>query len=222
MPEVIARNLPFLATGLGTTLSMAVVTALAGTILAVVIALARHLRIQVLSQILAAYVGFIQGTPVLVVLLICYVAIPTALGVRLTGYAACTVGFSLFLAAYCAEDIRAGLRAVPASLTEAAAALGLSRPNTLRLIVFPLAARVALPALIGQYVRMLKYTSVASVIGVPELTGSALMVNARVFQPLTILGSVALTYFVLCLALSLTGRALQRRLTSDLAHQGRS
>lgn len=131
MPEVIARNLPFLATGLGTTLSMAALTALAGTILAVGIALARHLRIPVLSQLLAAYVGFIQGTPVLVVLLICYVAIPTALGVRTTGYAACTAGFSLFLAAYCAEDIRAGLRAVPASLTEAAAALGLSRPKTL-------------------------------------------------------------------------------------------
>ncbi len=211
MPEVIARNLPFLAAGLATTLSMAVLTALAGTILAAGIALARHLRIPVLSQGLAAYVGFMQGTPVLVVLLICYIALPAAFGFRTTGYAACTAGFALFLAAYCAEDMRAGLRAVPPSLIEAATALGLSRPKTLRLIVLPLAARVALPALIGQYVRMLKYTSVASVIGVPELTGSALMVNARVFQPFTILGSVALVYFALCLALSLTGRALQRR-----------
>lgn len=211
MPEVIARNLPFLAAGLGTTLSMAVLTALAGTILAAGIALARHLRIPVLSQILAAYVGFMQGMPVLVVLLICYIAIPSALGFRTSGYAACTAGFSLFLAAYCAEDMRAGLRAVPPSLIDAATALGLSRAKTLCLIVLPLAARAALPALIGQYVRMLKYTSVASVIGVAELTGSALMVNARVFQPFTILGSVALVYFVLCLALSLAGRVLQRR-----------
>jgi ABC-type amino acid transport system permease subunit len=82
------------------------------------------------------------------------------------------------------------------------------------LIVLPLAARVALPALCGQYVRMLKYTSVASVLGVAELTGSSVLVNARVFQPLTILATVAATYLVICLSLSLAGRLLQRRLAT--------
>ena len=211
MPDVLLRNLPFLATGLATTLSMAALTALFGTVLAVAIALIRHCRVPILSSVLAGYVGLIQGTPVLIVLLVCYVAVPAAIGVRVSGYAACVAGFALFLAAYCAEDMRAGLCAVPAPLTEAAGALGLSRGQVLRLVVLPLAARVAVPALLGQYVRMLKYTSVASVIGVPELTGSALMVNARVFQPVPLLGAVALTYFVLCLTLSLFGRALQRR-----------
>lgn len=215
MPDVLLRNLPFLATGLATTLSMAAVTALAGTVLALVIAVVRDRRVPVLSPVLAGYVGLIQGTPVLVVLLICYVAIPGAIGMRVSATVACTVGFALFLAAYCAEDMRAGLRAVPNSLTEAAAALGLSRVQAFRLIVLPLAARVAVPALLGQYVRMLKYTSVASVVGVSELTGSALLVNARVFQPVPILGAVALVYFVLCLSLSLAGRALQRRWGGD-------
>ena len=215
MPDVLARNLPFLATGLATTLSMAALTALAGTVLALLIAIVRDRRVPVLSPLLTGYVGLIQGTPVLVVLLICYVAIPGAIGVRVSASAACTVGFALFLAAYCAEEMRAGLRAVPASLAEAAAALGLSRGQAFRLVVLPLAARVAVPALLGQYVRMLKYTSVASVIGVSDLTGSALLVNARVFQPVPILGAVALVYFVLCLSLSLTGRALQRRWGGD-------
>jgi ABC-type amino acid transport system permease subunit len=93
-------------------------------------------------------------------------------------------------------------------------ALGLSRLRVLRLIVLPLAARVAVPALFGQYVRMLKYTSVASVLGVAELTGSGLLVNARVFRPLTILATVAATYLVICLSLSLSGRWLQRRLAT--------
>lgn len=215
MPDVLARNLPFLAAGLATTLAMAALTALAGTVLALVIAVVRDRRIPVLAPLLAGYVGLIQGTPVLIVLLICYVAIPGAIGVRVSASAACTVGFALFLAAYCAEEMRAGLRAVPASLAEAAAALGLSRAQAFRLVVLPLAARVAVPALLGQYVRMLKYTSVASVIGVSDLTGSALLVNARVFQPVPILGAVALVYFVLCLSLSLSGRALQRRWGGD-------
>jgi ABC-type amino acid transport system permease subunit len=78
--------------------------------------------------------------------------------------------------------------------------------------VLPLAARVTLPALFGQYVRMVKYTSVASVIGVTELMGSGVLVNARIFEPLPILGVVAAAYLVVCLAVSLTGRELQRRL----------
>jgi polar amino acid transport system permease protein len=97
---------------------------------------------------------------------------------------------------------------------EAGLALGLPRARVLRLIVLPLAARVALPALFGQYVRMLKYTSAASVLGVAELTGSGVLVNARVFQPLTILAAVAATYLVICLSISLAERLLQRRLAT--------
>jgi His/Glu/Gln/Arg/opine family amino acid ABC transporter permease subunit len=212
MPEIILRNLPFLAAGLWTTLSIALLTAAFGTALAIPVALARYLRVPVAAQICAFYIGFIRGTPVLVVLLLAYFALPALFGYKTTAYPACVAGFTVFIAAYCAEDMRAGLLAVPPALIEAAAALGLSRPRVLRLIVLPLAARVAVPALFGQYVRMLKYTSVASVIGVTELTGSGLLVNARIFRPLSILGVIAACYLVVCLSISLTGRWLQRRL----------
>ena len=192
---------------------MAAITALLGTLLGLLIALARHARIPVLAPLLGAYVTLIRGTPVLVVLLVCFIAVPAAIGIRISGVTACTAGFTLFLAAYCAEDIRAGLAAVPPAMTEAAAALGLPRHLATRLVIAPLAARICIPALIGQYVRMLKYTSVASAVGVTELTGSALLVNARIFQPVPLLGITALAYFVLCLTLSLTARALQRRFT---------
>ena len=216
MPDIILRNLPFLAAGLRTTLTLALLTALLGTALAVPVALARYLRVPVLVQLCAVYIGFIRGTPVLVVLLLAYFALPALFGYRTAAYPACLAGFTVFLAAYCAEDMRAGLLAVPPSLIEAGSALGLSRPRVLRLIVLPLAARVAVPALFGQYVRMLKYTSVASMIGVTELTGSGLLVNARIFRPLSILGVVAVCYLVVCLSISLTGRWLQRRLALPL------
>ncbi len=212
MPEVILHNLPYLAAGLRTTLSLAAWTAVFGTALAIPVALLRYLRVPVAAQICAAYVGFIRGTPLLVVLMLCYFALPALFNYRTSAYPACVLGFSVFVAAYCAEDMRAGLQAVPLSLIEAGLALGLSRLRVLRLIVLPLALRVALPALFGQYVRMLKYTSVASVLGVAELTGSSVLVNARVFQPLTILATVAATYLVICLSLSLAGRLLQRHL----------
>lgn len=210
-PAILLRNLPFLTSGLLTTLWMAAATAAIGTALALGIAWARYRRIPVLAPVLSAYVWLIQGTPVLIVLLVCYVAVPGAVGIRVSAQAASIVGFSLFLAAYCAEDMRAGLLAVPVLLIEAAQALGLARGPVFRRVVLPLAARVAVPALIGQYVRMLKYTSVASVIGVTDLTGSALLVNARIFQPVSLIGGTAAVYFLLCLSLSMTGRALQRR-----------
>lgn len=208
---ILLRNLPFLTSGLLTTLCMAAATAAIGTALALGIAWARYRRIPVLAPVLSAYVWLIQGTPVLIVLLVWYVAVPGAVGIRMSAPAASVVGFSLFLAAYCAEDMWAGLLAVPVPLIEAAQALGLARGPVFRRVVLPLAARVAVPALIGQYVRMLKYTSVASVIGVADLTGSALLVNARIFQPVSLIGGTAAVYFLLCLSLSMTGRALQRR-----------
>jgi len=210
MAESLLRNLPFLANGFLITLKIAGWTALFGTLLAVPVALLRHFRVPVATQLCAAYVGVIRGTPVLVVLLLCYFALPALFGYRTSAYPAAILGFSAFIAAYCAEDMRAGLAAVPPSLIEAGLALGLPRRRVLRLIVLPLAARVAIPALFGQYVRMLKYTSVASMIGVNELMASGVLVNARIFQPLPILGAVAAAYLVVCLAISLVGRSLQR------------
>lgn len=212
MPDIILRNLPFLLTGLTTTLSLAAWAALWGTLLAIPVALSRYLKIPVAAQICTFYVGFIRGTPLLVVLMLFYFAFPALFHYRTTAYPACILGFSVFLAAYCAEDMRAGLLSVPTPLSEAGLALGLTRTQVLARIVLPLAARVALPALIGQYVRMLKYTSVASVLGVTELTGAGILINARVFQPVTILGTIAVTYLILCLSISLAGRWLQRTL----------
>ena len=87
-------------------------------------------------------------------------------------------------------------------LAQAALATGLTRFQAMRLIVTPLALRRIVPTLFNQYVRLLNSPSVASVIGVQEFTGSAMLVNAGVFAPVTMLAFVALTYLVLCLLLS--------------------
>ncbi len=212
MPEVILKNLPFLLSGLRLTAEIALWSILGGTALGLVIGVVRHLRVPVLAQLFALYVGFVRGTPLLVMLFICYFGLPALLSYKTGAYGAAVLGFILFIAAYLAEDIRTGLRSVRPALVQAALATGLTRAQALRLVVMPIALRNVIPTLFNQYVRLFKFTSVASVIGVNEFTGSAMLVNGREFAPITIIGFVALTYLVLCFAISSIGRLLYARL----------
>jgi His/Glu/Gln/Arg/opine family amino acid ABC transporter permease subunit len=212
MPEVILKNLPFLLAGLRVTAEIAALSIIGGTLLGLVIGLLRYLRVPLLAPALDLYVGFIRGTPLLMVLFICYFALPALLGFKTTAYAAAVGGFILFIGAYLAEDIRTGLRSVSPTLTQAALATGLTRAKVLRLVVAPIALRNVIPTLFSQYVRLFKFTSVASVLGVNEFTGSAMLVNGREFAPMTIIGFVALTYLAACFLLSAVGRALYARL----------
>ena len=212
MPEVILQNLSFLMRGLAATLQIAAMTAVGGTLLGLAVGVAVYLRLPLLAASLRIYIEFVRGTPLLVMLFICYFAFPALLGYRTTAEQATVLGFILFIGAYIAEDVRGGLRSIKPGLVQAALATGLTRFQAMRLIVIPLALRRIVPTLFNQYVRLLKFTSVASVIGVQEFTGSAMLVNARVFAPVTMLAFVALTYLVLCLLLSSVGRVLHAHL----------
>jgi His/Glu/Gln/Arg/opine family amino acid ABC transporter permease subunit len=212
MPDVIVKNLPFLLSGLGLTARLAWWSILGGTLLALAIAIVRTLRVPVLAQVLALYVGFVRGTPLLMMLFLCYFGLPALLAYQTSAYGAAVLGFILFIAAYLAEDIRSGLISVRPELVQAALAIGLTRLQAMRFVVMPIALRAVIPALFNQYVRLVKFTSVASVIGVNEFTGSAMLVNGREFAPVTIIGCVALTYLAVCLAISSLGRVLYGRL----------
>jgi His/Glu/Gln/Arg/opine family amino acid ABC transporter permease subunit len=212
MPEVIVRNLPFLLEALGVTVALALFSAAGGTVLGLAVATARHLRLPLLSPLLAAYIAIVRGTPLLVVLFVCYFALPALLGYKATAFGAALLGFVLFAGAYIAEDIRAGFAAVPRGHVEAGLAGGLRPLQVLRLVVLPQVLRGVIPVLFNQYIRLFKFTSVASVIGVRELTGAAMLVNARDFAPLTILAAIAASYLVFCSAISFGGRVLYRRL----------
>jgi His/Glu/Gln/Arg/opine family amino acid ABC transporter permease subunit len=212
MPDVILRNLPFLLDCLRMTAELAVVSAAGGTVLGLAVATARHLRLPLLSPILRVYIELVRGTPLLVVLFICYFALPALLGYRATAFGAACLGFTLFIGAYIAEDIRAGLASVPQGIVDAGLASGLRPIQVLRLIVLPQGLRRVIPVLFSQYVRLFKFTSVASVIGVREMTGGAMLINAREFAPITILIAIAASYLVICSAISLGGRLLYQRL----------
>lgn len=212
MPEVILRNLPFLFDCLRMTVALALISAAGGTALGLVVAIVRYLRVPVLGAVFRVYIELVRGTPLLVVLFICYFAVPALLGYRATAFGAACLGFILFIGAYIAEEIRAGLASVPQGIIDAGLATGLGPNQVLRLIVLPQGLRRVIPVLFSQYVRLFKFTSVASVIGVREMTGGAMLINAREFAPITILIAIAATYLVICSAISLGGRLLYKRL----------
>jgi His/Glu/Gln/Arg/opine family amino acid ABC transporter permease subunit len=209
--SVVSRNLPYLAAAFGVTLETAALVIAGGTAAGMLLGLARGAGATLLRGAAALYIELIRGTPLLVVLFVVYFALPPLIGHRFTAYEAAVIGFIAFIAAYIAEDVRSGILSVPRGQIEVALASGLSRGQAMRLVVLPQAIRRMVPALFNQFVRLLKFTSVASVIGVTELTGATLAVNAREFQPLPLLAFLALAYFVACYALSLLGRWLNRR-----------
>ena len=208
---VVWRNLPYLLQGLGVTLQTAALVILGGTVFGVALGVVRTSRIPLLRQVVFAYIEAIRGTPLLVVLFVVYFGLPPIIGYKFTAYQASVIGFILFIGAYIAEDYRSGLASVPRGQIEAGLASGLTVGQVLCSITLPQAIRRMIPTLFNQFVRLLKFTSVASVIGVTELTGAALAVNAREFQPLEIILTLAVSYFVVCYALSLVGRCLNTR-----------
>lgn len=208
---VIWQNLGFLAQGLLVTVQTAALVIVGGSVLGLALGLARTGRTPGVRHLAILYIEAIRGTPLLVVLFVVFFGLPPVTGYRFTAYQAAVTGFILFIAAYIAEDYRSGLGSVPRGQVEAGLASGLSRGQVLRHVVLPQAIRRMIPTLFNQFVRLLKFTSVASVIGVTELTGAAMAVNAREFQPLEILATLAATYFAVCYLLSLVGRWLNQR-----------
>ena len=212
MPDVILRNLPFLLDCLRMTAELAVVSAASGTVLGLAVATARYLRLPLLSPILRSISSWCEerrcsscSSSVILQFLPCSATGPPPLAPRV-------YRIILFIGAYIAEDIRAGLASVPQGIVDAGLASGLRPIQVLRLIVLPQGLRRVIPVLFSQYVRLFKFTSVASVIGVREMTGGAMLINAREFAPITILIAIAASYLVICSAISLGGRLLYQRL----------
>ncbi|MEB3317072.1 MAG: amino acid ABC transporter permease [Cyanobacteriota bacterium] len=185
--------------------------------LGVLLALGRRSDLPLLRWASVSYIEFIRGAPLITLLFlgqnILGFLLPNGLAPERVWRAAWVLTF--FAAAYLAEAVRAGLAAVPAGQVEAARSLGLSHPQALQRVVLPQALRVALPAMVGQFISLLQDTTLLSLIGLLELLGVARTVmanpaflgrNAEVYLTLAVL------FWCCCAALGLGSRALERRL----------
>ena len=165
---------------------------------------ARHLA--------ATYVEIIRGTPLLVQVFIFYFFIGTVL--ELSPFAAGVAALSVFTGAYVAEIVRAGIEAVPRGQMEAARSLGMSYATAMRWVILPQALRKALPPLAGQFINLVKDSSLVSIIAITDLTKAGREIVSSTFAPFEVWFTVALMYLALTGALSLLVRRLERRLAA--------
>ncbi len=154
-----------------------------GTVLGIALATLRFVRVPALGTLAMLFIEFIRGTPLLVVLLITYFALPACLGYKTTAYHAALPALCCSSALTSRRISAPGFRSVRPGLIQAGLATGLNRWQVLRFIIAPQAIRTVIPTVFNQYIRLIKFTSVASIIGVTDLTGAALLVNARQTPP---------------------------------------
>jgi len=205
-------TLTFLAGGLGVTLVLAAISIVISFVAGVFLALGRLSRFRPLSIVATIYIEGMRALPVLLVIFFAYFALPRIIGVKLDPFAAGVIAMSAFTAALVAEIVRAGILAVPKGLIEAAQSQGLSGAQILRIITLPIAVRQMMPALVAQFVTLLKDTSLTAVIGILELTRRGQIVFAQPpFQPIPVFALLALIYFTANYGLSQAGRRLETR-----------
>jgi polar amino acid transport system permease protein len=206
--------------GVAMTIELTVLVMLMGTALGVVIALMRLRSDPVLPFCAHVFVWFFRGTPVLVQLVFWYnlasLFPELSLGIPFGGpkflsisstaaissFTAALLGLGLNEAAYMAEIVRAGLLSVDAGQTEASRALGHRPFQTFRVVVLPQAMKAIVPPTGNQVIGMLKYTSIASVVGLNELMQSVENIYSRTFETIPMLIVAALWYLILVSALS--------------------
>ncbi|MBV9616179.1 MAG: amino acid ABC transporter permease [Ktedonobacteraceae bacterium] len=182
-----------------TTLWISVVAQILGVIIGLFIALMRMSRYSWLSAIARAYIWFFRGSPLLVQVLLLYDGLPRIIqnpNFLLPDFACVLIAFSLNEGAYMAEITRAGITSVDAGQMEAAKSLGMRYSLAMRRIILPQAARVIVPPLGNEFNNMLKTTSIASVIGLRELTGFAEQFGSPTFTIFELL-IVATLYYLL-------------------------
>lgn len=162
-----------------------------------------------------AYVEGVRAVPVL--LLIVYFSIKGSSLFQpffgedfdLPRFWAGVLGLSMYTSAIIAEILRAGILALPRGQSEAARALGLSYPRTMRFVVLPQALRAMVPALMAQLTTIIKDTSLVGTIGFFELYRSARIIYTQNFNPIEALGFISIIYFVICFTLSQLSRRLE-------------
>lgn len=207
---------PILLEGAKLTLWISIVGLLGGLVIGLVAGFARAYGGWLSNHIALVFIELIRGTPIVVQVMFIYFALPIMLQafmqVRIDPLTAAVVTIMINSGAYIAEITRGAVLSIHNGFREAGLALGLSKRDTLRYVIMPLALRRMLPPLGNQWIVSIKDTSLFIVIGVAELTRQGQEIIAGNFRAMEIWSAVAVIYLIITLALSYVLRRLERRL----------
>lgn len=223
--EKIEPWIPYLSKGIGVTLLIAFLSAVIGVILGIVIVLMK--KHKGFSFFANAYIDIFRGTPLLLQLSIVYFAVPQVLDrifnvglgndidFSLPALYAAFITFGLNSAAYISEIIRSGINSVDPGEIEAAKALGVSKFHMYKDIILPIAFKNSFPALMNEFITLIKETSIVSIIGVQDLFRRQQIVTGQTYLYFEALIIIGIIYYVLIKIFSYIGRRIEVVLTND-------
>lgn len=209
-PQLAIDSFPYVMEGIGYTILISLISMLAGLIIGFFLALARTSKYAILRWPTRTYISFMRGVPILVILFMLYFGLPI-IGLQLSPLEAALIAFSVNSAAYIAEIIRSALSSVDNGQWESSKALGLTYWQTMFGIILPQSIRIATPPLANVQLDIIKASSLAAMITVPEIFQKARIVGGREFDFMTMYIVVALIYWGLCSIMTVLQNYLEKR-----------
>lgn len=204
--RLMVESLPFVLQGLKYTLGISMATFILGNLVGVFLTVLGLLPSRLLRGFIRFYLSFLRGVPALVLLFLLYFGLP----VRLSAMTATLICFTLTSSAFIGEIYRGAINGVNRGQWDAAYALGLNFPKTIRLVILPQALRLSVPALGNVAMDLVKGTSLAAMITIPDIFQKAKIIGGRTFDYMSMYVLVALIYWGLCILIG----QLQKRLES--------
>lgn len=192
------------------TLIISILSLVLSLVIGLILALSKRSRFLPLRYATHAYVESIRSSPLLVQILIFFYVVATALHFNSRFFAGVII-LALFEGAYICEIIRAGIEGIGKSQLETAKAIGLTKSQTYRYVIFPQAFRHILPALTGQFVSLVKDSSLLSIISVNEFTLNAREVNSFTYSTLECYIPLAVGYWIITVPISLLSKRLEEK-----------
>ncbi|MFB9217801.1 amino acid ABC transporter permease [Vibrio sinaloensis] len=199
--------------GVITTVKISLWSLVIALALGLVIGLMRISSNPALKKLSIVYIEIIRGTPLLVQIFIVYFFIGTVLD--LERFTAGVIALSVFTAAYVAEIVRSGIQSIPKGQMEAARSLGMNYPKAMIYVILPQAFKQTLPPLAGQFINLIKDSSLVSVISITDLTKAGREVVSGSFAPFEVWFTVAALYLILTSGLSWAIQTLEKRLAAS-------
>ncbi len=208
--QLIIDSLPLLLQGMLVTLQIAGISCGVGLSLGTLLALIQTSHIKLLRGLVTLYVTIIRGTPMLIQILCAFYILPQ-FGISIPAIWTAIIAISLNSAAYISQIIKAGIASIDIGQVEAGRVLGLTPPQIARYIVLPQAFRVVLPALGNEFITLVKDSSLASIIGVAELSKQGRLITSRTYDAITVFFAVAVLYLLITSTISLIISKLEQR-----------
>lgn len=202
-----------LLVGLYVTLKISVISIFFAIIIGIIAGILRISNNPLLKKLTVTYIELIRGTPLLVQIFIFYFFIGTVL--HLDRFTAGVAALSVFAGAYIAEIVRAGIQSIPKGQMEAARSLGMNYYQAMRYIILPQALKRTLPPMAGQFISLIKDSSLVSVISITDLTKAGREVVTSTFSPFEVWFTVAFLYLILTSGLSFLVQLLERKLAES-------